>query len=104
MGKGTLLWYELRSQRACDPRVNPPLQGCVCPPIAGPQRDWQPCASIVVCRGRNCCTNACLITGIALKAASQGLPEADFIGKLHVQMAERAPQVWAIIASAYAMR
>lgn len=87
MGK-TFFWYDFEAT-GIDPRRDRPLQ------VAGVRTDED-----LNELGDPLCIDcrlpedvlphpmACLITGIGPERASQGLPEAEFIGQLHAQMAE----------------
>lgn len=87
MGK-TFFWYDFEAT-GIDPRRDRPLQ------VAGVRTDedlneiGEPlCIDCRLAEDVLPHPMACLITGIGPERASQGLPEADFIGQLHAQMAE----------------
>ncbi|MFO7704489.1 MAG: exodeoxyribonuclease I [Halopseudomonas sp.] len=87
MGK-TFFWYDFEAT-GIDPRRDRPLQ------VAGVRTDEDLNevgeALCIDCRLADDVLPhpmACLITGIGPERATQGLPEAEFIGRLHAQMAE----------------
>lgn len=87
MGK-TFFWYDFEAT-GIDPRRDRPLQ------VAGVRTDEDLNevgeALCIDCRlAEDVLPHpmACLITGIGPERATQGLPEAEFIGQLHAQMAE----------------